>query len=78
MGVLFRLIQDNYKKYLRNKGVIDVDYQERGSHDYRKDACLTIEQFEKVVIHCIVYHNSQRLNDNFPFTEEMLDAKVQQ
>ena len=75
--LLFRLIQDNYKKYLRNKGVIDVDYQERGSHDYRKDACLTIEQFEKVVIHCIVYHNSQRLNDNFPFTEEMLDAKVQ-
>lgn len=71
------MIQDNYKKYLRNKGVIDVDYQERGSHDYRKDACLTIEQFEKVVIHCIVYHNSQRLNVNFPFTEEMLDAKVQ-
>lgn len=69
-------MQDNYKKHLRNKGVIEVDYQERGSHDYRKDACLTMEQFEKIVIYCILYHNSKRSNDNFPYTEEMLDAEV--
>lgn len=74
--LLFRLLQDNYKKHLRNRGVIEVDYQERGSHDYRKDACLTMEQFEKIVIHCILYHNSKRPNDNFPYTEEMLDAEV--
>ena len=74
--LLFRLLQDNYKKHLRNKGVIEVDYQERGSHDYRKDACLTMEQFEKIVIHCILYHNAKRSNDNFPYTEEMLDAEV--
>ena len=53
-----------------------IDYQERGSHDYRKDACLTMEQFEKIVIHCILYHNSKRSNDNFPYTEEMLEAEV--
>lgn len=74
--LLFRLLQDNYKKHLRNRGVIEPDYQERGSHDYRKDACLTMEQFEKIVIHCILYHNSKRSNDNFPYTEEMLEAEV--
>jgi len=75
--LLFRLLQDNYKKYLKGRGVIELDFQERGSHDYRKDACLTMEQFEKIVIHCILYHNSKRSNDNFPYTEEMLDAEVQ-
>ena len=74
--LLFRLLQDNYKKYLRSKGVIEVDYQERGAHDYRKDACLTMEQFEKIIIHCILYHNAKRSNDNFPYTEEMLEAEV--
>jgi len=75
--LLFRLLQDNYKKYLKGRGVIELDFQERGSHDYRKDACLTMEQFEKIVIHCILYHNSKRSNDSFPYTEEMLDAEVQ-
>ena len=38
----FDLIQDSFKPYLKGKGVIDPDFQERGAHDYRKDACLTL------------------------------------
>ena len=67
----FGLIQDEYKKHLKGKGVIEPDYQERGAHDYRKDACLTLREFEQIILHCIVYYNNSRVVD-FPFTEEML------
>ena len=52
----FDLIQDMYKPYLKNRGVVEVDYRERGAHDYRKDACLTLEDFEKVILRCIIFY----------------------
>lgn len=72
----FDIIQDLFRPYLKGKGVIEPDFQERGTHDYRKDACLTLEQFEKVLIRCILYYNSQRIIENFPYTEEMLKAQI--
>lgn len=72
----FDLIQDTYKKYLKGKGVIEPDYQERGAHDYRKDACLTMMDFEKIILYCIIYYNSQRIIENFPYTEEMIAEDV--
>lgn len=73
----FDLVQDLYKPHLKGKGVIEPDYQERGAHDYRKDACLTLETFETILLRCIVYYNSQRIIENFPYTEDMLSANVQ-
>lgn len=73
----FDLIQREYKKHLKGKGVIEPDFQERGAHDYRKDACLTMEDFEKVILYCILYYNSQRIIENFPYTKEMLEEKVE-
>ena len=72
----FDLIQGMYKKHLKGRGVIEPDYQERGTHDYRKDACLTITDFEKIILHCMIYYNSQRIIENFPYTEAMIDAQV--
>lgn len=72
----FDLVQATFKPYLKGKGVIEPDYQERGAHDYRKDACLTLEMFESVLIHCIIYYNSKRIIENFPYTKEMLSANV--
>ncbi len=72
----FDLIQESYKKHLKGKGVIEPDYQERGAHDYRKDACLTIQDFEKILLHCIIYYNSQRIIENFSYTENMIAAEV--
>lgn len=46
----FDLVQDLYKPHLKGKGVIEPDYQERGAHDYRKDACLTLEAFETILL----------------------------
>ena len=34
----FDLIQGYFKPHLKGKGVIEPDFQQRGSHDYRKDA----------------------------------------
>lgn len=73
----FDLVQELYKPYLRGKGVIEPDFQERGAHDYRKDACLTMEQFEKILLHCIIYYNKSRVLENYPYTEEMLLEKIQ-
>lgn len=72
----FDVIQSIYKPYLKGKGVIEPDFQERGSHDYRKDACLTLEQFEKILLYCIIYYNTSRTLENFPFTKEMLEKKI--
>ena len=72
----FDLIQETYKPLLKGKGVIEDDFQERGAVDYRKSACLTLADFEKIILHTIVFYNSRRLLRNFPFTEEMLQSSV--
>lgn len=72
----FDLIQSNYKQYLKGKGVIEPDFQERGAHDYRKDACLTMTDFEKILIYCIIHYNCQRIIEDFPFTKEMLEKNI--
>lgn len=72
----FDLIQESYKKHLKGRGVIEPDYQERGAHDYRKDACLTITDFEKIILHCTIYYNCQRIIQNFPYTEAMIADNV--
>ncbi len=73
---LFDLVQDAYRDALKGKGVIMPDFQERGAHDYRKDACLTIEEFERIVVRCIVHYNSERVIEDYPYTVDMLQEKV--
>lgn len=73
----FDVIQGLYKNHLKGRGVIEPDFQERGVHDYRKDACLTMEQFEKILLYCIVFYNAKRIVDNYPFTESMITEKIQ-
>lgn len=72
----FDVVQGYYKPYLKGKGVVESDFQERGTHDYRKDACLTLGEFEQIIIHCILFYNSKRLLQNFPYTEDMLNAEI--
>lgn len=72
----FNAIQNYFKPILKGKGVIEVDFQERGARDYRKDACLTMKDFECVILNCIIYYNSHRVLEKFPFSEEMLEAEV--
>ena len=60
----------------KEKGVIMPDFQERGAHDYRKDACLTLEEFERIVVRCIVYYNAERVISDYPYTKEMIREQV--
>lgn len=73
----FCMIQGYFKPHLKGKGVIEPDFQERGGHDYRKDACLTMEDFEKILLKCILYYNNNRLLGEQVLTKEMIDAGVQ-
>ena len=57
----FDIVQNSYKTELANKGVIFEDFQERGGVDYRKKATLTLKEFEKIVLLCIIKYNSQRV-----------------
>ena len=72
----FDCIQSYYRNQLKGKGVVEPDFQERGVHDYRKDACLTMADFEKIIIHCIIFYNTKRVLENFPYTEEMLKKEI--
>lgn len=65
----FDLIQQKYKPILRGKGVIEADAQERWAVDYRSQATLTLEEFTKVVIHCVLYLNSSRIIQNCQISE---------
>lgn len=73
---LFDIIQSSYKDTLKGKGVIMPDFQERGSHDYRKDAVLTLEEFERIVVRCIVHYNCERIIKNYPYKPEMFENNV--
>lgn len=72
----FDLLQNTYKDSLKGKGVIEDDFQERGGHDYRKDACLTLKEFEKIILRCIIFYNTKRLIENYPYTEDMISSEV--
>ena len=72
----FDLIQNSFKPYLKGKGVIETDFQERGVHDYRKDACLTMVDFENVILKCIVHYNTKRILNNFPYSQDMLNQNI--
>lgn len=73
----FQLLQESVKPYLMDHGYVDKDAGERLAPDYRKGACLMMEDYEKVVIRSILYHNSQRILEEYPYTEEMIAAEVQ-
>lgn len=72
----FDLIQSYFKKTLKGKGVVEPDFKQRGGHDYRKDACLTMTQFEQIILRCILYYNNRRIMANFPYTEEMIKSEI--
>lgn len=73
----FDLIQLRYKPLLRGKGVIEPDAQERWAVDYRSQSVLTLDEFVKIVIHCVIYINSGRiLADAVTPAQKWLDSGV--
>lgn len=73
----FDLIQSCFRNELKGKGVVEKDFGERTNRvDYRKQASITIEQFEEILIRSILYYNNQRTLERYPYTEEMLEKGI--
>ncbi len=72
----FGLVQDSYKTVLKGRGVVMPDYEKRGSHDYRKDAVLTMQEFHRIIVRCIVHYNSERVITSYPYTADMLERRI--
>ena len=45
-------------------------------YDYPTPAFYGMEEFEKIVVRCIVHYNCERVIENYPYSSEMLDANV--
>jgi len=69
----FDIIQGFFKPHLKGAGVVAGEYLERGSYfaDYKEKSCLTLREFETILLRCIVHYNSRHIIRKFPFTEEM-------
>ena len=73
---IFDLMQQIYKPLLRKKGVIEADARERWAVDYRKQAVLTLKEFTRIVILCVLYLNNQRTIRSYIQTADMVKAKL--
>lgn len=75
----FDIIQGFFKPHLKGAGVVAKEYLERGSYfaDYKERSCLTLQEFETILLRCIVHYNSKHILKNFPYTEKMLELEIQ-
>ena len=62
----FDLLQDRYSPFLRGKGAIERDFEERWAVDYRNQAVLNLEEFTRIIIHTVIYLNSSRVLQDSP------------
>lgn len=74
----FDVIQGFFKPHLKGAGVVAKEYLERGAYfgDYKEKSCLTLKEFETILLRCIIHYNSKHIIKNFPFTDEMLDMRI--
>ncbi|MEG2403674.1 MAG: DDE-type integrase/transposase/recombinase [Oscillospiraceae bacterium] len=72
---MFDQLQNDYKPFLKGKGVIEDDFQERGAHDYRKDSTLDLQQFTEIVIRCVLYRNNCVM-PNYPRTADQILGEI--
>lgn len=57
-------------------GNVKPDMGERTGRDYRLDAKLDINQFTKVIIECVLYHNNEHYMESYERNEEMIADNV--
>ncbi len=71
---LFGWIQVKYFPY--RPGYVSKDEGTRGTRDHRKDACLDIISFTKILILGILLHNNGTYLDNYQRTPDQYEADV--
>ncbi|MBO1264503.1 DDE-type integrase/transposase/recombinase [Proteiniclasticum sp. SCR006] len=69
----FNILNSHIKTIL--PGTIDMDGRERGDKDYRKSASLTMREYTKIVIHTVLFHNKNFL-ENYNRSEQMINDNL--
>ncbi|MEW5960064.1 MAG: Mu transposase C-terminal domain-containing protein [Chloroflexota bacterium] len=70
----FRLSNERVIHWL--PGAVQPDPQ-RGDPDYRLDACLTLDEFRQIMIHCILEHNNGYRMDWYDLDQAMIADQVE-
>ncbi|GAB6553220.1 Mu transposase C-terminal domain-containing protein [Bacillus mobilis] len=70
----FRLINERVKPIL--PGMVKPDFGKRGARDYRLDAKLTLKEFTKIIINCILSYNNNKLLVDYPLDKEMIESEI--
>lgn len=65
----------NTKLKHKTPGAIQKEFRKRGDIDYRLDATLTLEEFTKIYINLVLYHNN-KIIDKYPMEKEMLVDEI--
>lgn len=73
---VFHALNSYYMNNFSGFGFLNLSFQRRGMPDYRLESCLTLEEFRRAIIRCIVYYNSGRIIPEFRMTDEMLEARI--
>ncbi|MBW4419913.1 MAG: DDE-type integrase/transposase/recombinase [Myxacorys californica WJT36-NPBG1] len=70
----FSIIHGHVKPFL--PGYVDVDFRQRGAHDYRLDSRLDIEQFTEIIIRIILFYNNHHHLNTYERDEAMIADDV--
>lgn len=70
----FSIMHGHVKPFL--PGYVDVDFRQRGAHDYRLDSRLDIDQFTEIIIRIVLFHNNQHHLDTYERDEAMIADDV--
>ena len=70
----FSVIHDHVKPFL--PGYVDVDFRQRGAHDYRLDSRLDIDQFTEIIIRIVLFYNNHHHLDTYEKGEAMIADDV--
>ena len=57
------------------KGYVEKDFTQRTGQDYRLDASLTLHEFTKIAIHCILEHNTTPIK-GYPLENSMVAQEI--
>jgi len=69
----FNVQQEKFRPYV--EGYVEKDIKERGDNDYRLDACLTLYEFTRIVIRCVLQHN-RAMMENYEADMDVLKAGI--
>lgn len=72
----FGKLQELYKPSLYGHGTVYADSSDRGAPDYSKDACLTLADFERIVVNAVLHCNNGIVREKYPYTSEMIDDEI--